>query len=138
MSRYEDIINLPHHQSDKRPHMSNYERAAQFSPFAALTGFDDEINEAARLTDCCPQLTEEQLNSLDEAIQRISDLDKPLIAVTFFVPDVNKAGGSYRVYTGTLRFLDLGEGKLKFTDDTAIPLDDVVDVRVIDDTTFPL
>jgi hypothetical protein len=138
MSRYEDIINLPHHQSDKRPHMSNYERAAQFSPFAALTGFDDEINEAARLTDCRPQLIEDQLNSLDEAIQRISDLDKPLIAVTFFVPDVNKAGGSYRIYTGTLRFLDLGEGKLKFTDDTAIPLDDVVDVRVIDDTTFPL
>lgn len=138
MSRYEDIINLPHHQSDKRPHMSNYERAAQFSPFAALTGFDDEINKAARLTDCRPQLTEDQLNSLDEAIQRISDLDKPLIAVTFFVPDVNKSGGSYRVYTGTLRFLDLGEGKLKFTDDTAIPLDDVVDVRVIDDTTFPL
>lgn len=138
MSRYEDIINLPHHQSDKRPHMSNYERAAQFSPFAALTGFDDEINEAARLTDCRPQLTEDQLNSLDEAIQRISDLYKPLIAVTFFVPDVNKSGGSYRVYTGTLRFLDLGEGKLKFTDDTAIPLDDVVDVRVIDDTTFPL
>ena len=138
MSRYEDIINLPHHQSDKRPHMSNYERAAQFSPFAALTGFDDEINEAARLTDCRPQLTEDQLNSLDEAIQRISDLDKPLIAVTFFVPDVNKSGGSYRVYTGTLRFLDLGEGKLKFTDDTAIPLDDVVDLRVIDDTTFPL
>lgn len=138
MSRYEDIINLPHHHSDKRPHMSNYERAAQFSPFAALTGFDDEINEAARLTDCRPQLTEDQLNSLDEAIQQISDLDKPLIAVTFFVPDVNKSGGSYRVYTGTLRFLDLGEGKLKFTDDTAIPLDDVVDVRVIDDTTFPL
>lgn len=136
MSRYEDIINLPHHQSDKRPHMSNYERAAQFSPFAALTGFDDEINEAARLTDCRPQLTEDQLNSLDEAIQRISDLDKPLIAVTFFVPDVNKSGGSYRVYTGTLRFLDLGEGKLKFIDDTAIPLDDVVDVRVIDDITF--
>ena len=138
MSRYENIINLPHYQSDKRPHMSNYERAAQFSPFAALTGFDDEINEAARLTDCRPQLTEDQLNSLYEAIQRISDLDKPLIAVTFFVPDVNKAGGSYRVYTGTLRFLDLGEGKLKFTDDTAIPLDDVVDVRVIDDATFPL
>ena len=136
MSRYEDIINLPHHQSDKRPHMSNYERAAQFSPFAALTGFDDEINEAARLTDCRPQLTEDQLNSLDEAIQRISDLDKPLIAVTFFVPDVNKAGGSYRVYTGTLRFLDFGEGKLKFVDDTAIPLDDVVDVRVVDNITF--
>ena len=138
MSRYEDIINLPHHQSDKRPHMSNYERAAQFSPFAALTGFDDEINEAARLTDCRPELTEDELNSLDSAIQLISDLDKPFIAVTFFVPDVNKSGGSYRVYTGTLRFLDLGEGKLKFTDDTAIPLDDVVDVRVIDDTTFPL
>jgi hypothetical protein len=116
--------------------MSNYERAAQFSPFAALTGFDDEINEAARLTDCRPQLTEDQLNSLDEAIQRISDLDKPLIAVTFFVPDVNKAGGSYRVYTGTLRFLDFGEGKLKFVDDTAISLDDVVDVRVVDDITF--
>lgn len=131
MSRHEDIINLPHHQSDKRPHMSNYERAAQFSPFAALTGFDDEINEAARLTDCRPQLTEDQLNILDEAIQRISDLDKPLIAVTFFVPDVNKAGGSYRVYTGNLRFLDLGEGKLRFTDDSVILLGNVVKIKIV-------
>ncbi|MBQ6945105.1 MAG: hypothetical protein IJN43_12375 [Ruminococcus sp.] len=138
MSRYENIINLPHHQSDKRPHMSNYERAAQFSPFAALTGFDDEINEAARLTDCRPQLTEDQLNSLDEAIQLISELDKPLITVTYFVPDEHKSGGKYKTHTGNLRFLDLGEGKLKFTDDTVILLDDVVDVRVVDDTTFPL
>ncbi len=134
--QYKDIIDLPHHRSDKHPHMSSYERAAQFSPFAALTGFDDEIDEAARLTDCRPELTEDELNSLDAAIQRISELDKPLIAVTYFVPDVNKSGGAYRVYTGNIRFLDFGEGKLKFTDDTAIPLDDVVDVRVIDDTTF--
>lgn len=130
--RYKDIINLPHHMSDKHPPMSNYERAAQFSPFAALTGFDDEIDEAARLTDCRPELTEDELSSLDAAIQQISELDKPLITVTYFVPDVNKSGGSYKVYTGNLRFLDMGEGRMKFTDDTAIPLDDVVEIKILE------
>ena len=130
--RYKDIINLPHHRSDKHPHMSSYERAAQFSPFAALTGFDDEIDEAARLTDCRPELTEDELNSLDAAIQPISELDKPLIAVTYFVPDVNKSGGSYRAYTGNLRFLDFGEGKLKFVDDTVILLGNVVEIKILE------
>lgn len=130
--RYKDIINLPHHRSDKHPRMSSYERAAQFSPFAALTGFDDEIDEAARLTDCRPELTEDELNSLDAAIQQISELDKPLIAVTYFVPDANKSGGSYRVYTGNLRFLDIGEGKLKFVDDSVILLENVVDIKLLE------
>lgn len=130
--RYKDIINLPHHTSDKHPHMSSYERAAQFSPFAALTGFDDEIDEAARLTDCRPELTEDELSSLDAAIQQISELDKPLIAVTYFVPDVNKSGGSYRAYTGNLRFLDFGEGKLKFVDDTVILLGNVVKIKILE------
>jgi hypothetical protein len=130
--RYKDIINLPHHTSDKRQRMSSYERAAQFSPFAALTGFDDEIDEAARLTDCRPELTEDELSSLDAAIQQISELDKPLIAVTYFVPDVNKSGGSYRVYTGNLRFLDFGEGKLKFVDDTVILLGNVVEIKILE------
>lgn len=129
--RYKDIINLPHHVSDKRPCMSNYERAAQFSPFAALTGFDDEIDEAARLTDSRPELTEDELNSLDAAIQQISELDKPLITVTYFVPDVNKSGGAYRIYTGNLRFLDIGEGRLKFVDDTVILLGDVVEIKIL-------
>lgn len=128
--RYKDIIHLPHHRSDKHPHMSSYDRAAQFSPFAALTGFDDEIDETARLTDCRPELTEDELNSLDSAIQQISELDKPLIAVTYFVPDVNKSGGSYRVYTGNLRFLDFGEEKLKFVDDTVILLGNVVKIKI--------
>ncbi len=130
--RYKDIINLPHHTSDKRQRMSSYERAAQFSPFAALTGFDDEIDEAARLTDCRPELTEDELSSLDAAIQQISELDKPLIAVTYFVPDVNKSGGSYRAYTGNLRFLDFGEGKLKFVDDTVILLGNVVEMKILE------
>ena len=130
--RYKDIINLPHHMSDKRSRMSSYDRAAQFSPFAALTGFDDEIDEAARLTDSRPELTEDELNSLDSAIQQISELDKPLIAVTYFVPDANKSGGSYKVYTGNLRFLDMGEGRMKFVDDRVILLVDVVKVEVIE------
>ncbi len=130
--RYKDIIDLPHYVSDKRPHMSSYDRAAQFSPFAALTGFDDEIDEAARLTDCRPELTEDELNSLDAAVQQISELDKPLIAVTYFVPDVNKSGGSYRAYTGNLRFLDFGEGKLKFVDDTVILLGNVVEIKILE------
>ncbi|MBR5514400.1 MAG: hypothetical protein IKV85_10530 [Ruminococcus sp.] len=130
--RYKDIINLPHHMSDKHPPMSNYERAAQFSPFAALTGFEDEIDEAARLTDCRPQLTEDELNSLDEAIQLISQLNKPNIAVTYFVPDEHKSGGAFRIYTGILRFLDIGEGKLRFTDNFEILLGDLVEIKLLE------
>ena len=86
MSDYDDIINLPHHQSKNNPHMSLYDRAAQFAPFAALTGYDDAVKEARRLTDSKPELDENQLEELD---QQLADLmtrieEHPEVTITYF------------------------------------------------------
>lgn len=104
LKKYGDIINLPHHQSKKHPHMSMHDRAAQFSPFAALTGHEQAIKETARLTEEFIELDEGQIYSLNEKLNhlalRIST--KPVITVEYFVDDKKKAGGKYVKKTGTL------------------------------------
>ena len=117
---FEDIIHLPHHVSATRPRMTMYERAAQFSPFAALTGYDDEVEETARLTDAFALMTEDQTAVLDEAFQRMLNSDRPEVRVTYFKPDGRKDGGSYEEFRGTFRFFDVGNSILKFTDGTEI------------------
>ena len=96
--KYDDIINLPHPTSKKHPRMSRQNRAAQFSPFAALTGYDAEIREIARQTEKKKQLSEEQWDILNEKIMELLKLPhKPVRAVvTYFVPDPKKEGGTYR------------------------------------------
>ena len=96
--KYEDIINLPHPTSKKHPRMSRQNRAAQFSPFAALTGYDAEIREMARQTEKKKQLSEDQWDMLNEKIMELLKLlHKPVRAVvTYFVPDPKKEGGTYR------------------------------------------
>lgn len=96
--KYEDIINLPHPTSKKHPRMSRQNRAAQFSPFAALTGYDAEIRELARQTEKKKQLSEDQWDMLNEKIMELLKLPhKPVRAVvTYFVPDSKKEGGTYR------------------------------------------
>lgn len=110
---YEDIIHLPHHQSSNRPHMSLYDRAAQFSPFAALTGFDGVIAETSRLTDQKIELSEYERALLDQKLSLIDDElrkgNHPEIAVVYFVPDPLKAGGAYEEYTGRVRSIDAVE-----------------------------
>ena len=110
---YEDIIHLPHHQSATRPHMSLYDRAAQFSPFAALTGFDGVIAETSRLTDQKIELSEYERALLDQKLSLIDDElrkgNHPEIAVVYFVPDPLKAGGAYEEYTGRVRSIDAVE-----------------------------
>lgn len=125
MDDYKDIINHPHHVSDKRPRMSLRDRAAQFSPFAALTGYDEEIDKTARLTDHREELTEDEINELNEAFRRLSESSLPLINVTYFIPDEKKTGGVYVQYTGHFRFLDMGENKLKFAEGKEISVDDI-------------
>jgi len=117
---FEDIIHLPHHVSATHPQMTMYERAAQFSPFAALTGYDDEVEETARLTDAFALMTEDQSAVLDEAFQRMLNSDRPEVRVTYFKPDGRKDGGSYEEFRGTFRFFDVGNSILKFTDGTEI------------------
>lgn len=107
---YADIIHLPHHKAPNRPHMSMYDRAAQFSPFAALTGFEGVIAETGRLTDRKVELSESEKVLLDQKLTLIDDViqDKhhPEITVVYFVHDYLKEGGEYEEYTGKVRHID--------------------------------
>ncbi len=113
---YADIINLPHHQSAVRPHMSLHDRAAQFAPFAALTGYDEMVDEEARLTDLQIDPGESDLDRLDRKFRRLASLladhQRPFVSVLLFVPDARKSGGRYETVTGTARRLDEYEKKL--------------------------
>ena len=113
---YADIIHLPHHQSAVRPHMSLHDRAAQFAPFAALTGYDEMVDEEARLTDVRIDPGESDLDRLDRKFRRLSSLladhQRPFVSVLLFVPDSRKAGGRYETVTGSARRLDEYEKKL--------------------------
>ena len=104
-SLYKDIINLPHHQSKTRKHMSMVDRAAQFSPFAALTGHSSSIAETARLTDRQIELTEGDKAIINEKLQMLSDYLKsePVVTITYFEPDDKKSGGSYETITGVVK-----------------------------------
>lgn len=132
MSDYDDIINLPHHQSKNHPHMSMHDRAAQFAPFAALTGYDDAIKEARRLTDSKPELDENQLEELD---QKLADLmtrieEHPKVTITYFEPDDNKDGGEYIAYDGRLSKIDYVRKALIFEDNKTISLSDILKIVV--------
>ena len=107
-SKYQDIINLPHHQSANRPHMSLHDRAAQFAPFAALRGYDDEISETARLTDRQLELNDEQIESINQQIHLIIENIKsvPMAKITYFVPDDKKKGGKYITIEANIRRID--------------------------------
>ncbi len=128
---YGDIIHLPHPVSKKHPRMSMHDRAAQFSPFAALTGHDEAIRETARLTDEKSNLDETYKAGLDEklVILMSKQEEKPATMITYFLRDERKAGGSYEVLEGQIRKVDLYERVLVMEDRSRIPLDDVLDIE---------
>ena len=128
MEKYKDIINLPHKQSSKRPHMSLLDRAAQFAPFAAPTGYDDAIKETGRLTDERIEMSEEKLAVLNERYQILVDHlgDEPEVTITYFVPDIYKTGGSYITTTGVVKKLDTYERLITMVDGSRILMDDVL------------
>lgn len=131
MGDYDDIIHLPHHVSEKHPRMSSIDRAAQFSPFAALTGYDAVIQETGRLTDSRVELAEYSRDVLDKKQQILMELAKeqPQVTVTFFLPDDRKRGGSYATRTGKLKKLDTYRRVMVMTDGTEISLDEIVDMK---------
>lgn len=128
---YKHIINLPHHVSKKHLPMPMTGRAAQFFSFKALTGFEDEIEEASRYVDTRPELTEDKLENLNQIFRLLSEIGskKPDIFVKYFVLDKLKKGGKYATATGKFRFLDMGIRILKFTDGTSVPIDDIVELK---------
>ena len=134
MNDYEDIINLPHHQSNTRPHMSLHDRAAHFAPFAALTGYDDAVKEARRLTDGKPELDENQLTELDQMLteltKRISE--HPEIIITYFEPDNKKDGGAYITFIGRLKKIDNYKRIFVFEDGREIQICNIINMDVLD------
>ena len=127
---YDDIIHLSRPVSKKHPPMPMAKRAAQFLPFAALSGFEGEIAEAARLTEAARSLGEDALAALDEqlALLRQRLPDQPEITITRFVPDEKKAGGHYETLTGQVRRLDEIDRALILTDGTKVDLDAIVEL----------
>ena len=128
---YEDIINLPHHVSATRPQMSMINRAAQFSPFAALTGYDAAIKETGRLTDEKIEMDEEALNILNMKFQVLVDSmdDEPEVTFTYFKPDERKAGGAYIEVTGRVKKVDNFERRIVMQNGTKMPMDDILNVE---------
>lgn len=131
MSEYDDIIDLPRPKSKHEP-MPMSDRAAQFSPFAALTGYGDVIDETARLTDRRIELSEEESAELDYKQQYLATLDAPTVTVTYFVPDERKSGGAYVTHTGVLKRVDEIERMMLFMDGTRVELDDVMGIECVD------
>ncbi len=130
MGAYDDILHLPHHRSEKHPPMSMRERAAQFSSFRALTGYEDAIGETARLTDQRIERSEEEKQRLDSILQHLERrlAEKPTVTVTYFRPDDRKDGGAYLHRTGSLHAIDRPNGRLIFTDKSELSLDDIYDL----------
>ena len=128
--KYDDIINLPHHTSPRHPRMSMRDRAAQFAPFSALTGYGDAIDETARLTDGRIELSEDAKALLDMKQRILAEQihTHPQISVTYFVPDSRKTGGTYKTVLGRLKRIDEVEKMLIFTDGQIVPVDDVLSI----------
>ena len=131
MNEYEDIMHLPHHVSKKHPQMSMRDRAAQFSPFAALTGYDAAVEETARLTDRRIELDEYEAQQLDERIQKLSRhlKEHPKVSITYFQPDARKDGGEYVTVTGSIKKIETYESRIILMDGTWIPIHEVIRIE---------
>jgi hypothetical protein len=129
--QYDDIINLQHHVSSNRKRMSIFHRAAQFSPFAALTGYDEAIKETARLTDHKIEMDEAQKNILDEKLkivqQQLSRQQE--IELVFFRPDEIKAGGAYISIRGIVKKIEGYERAVIMQDGTRVPIEEIVNIK---------
>ncbi len=130
---YADILDMPRPVSKKHTPMDRLTRAAQFAPFAALTGYDGEVEEAARLTDAKPELEENEKQLLDQTMQQLlqKEAEHTKLRVTYFVPDEKKAGGVYRTVEGEWKKLDSSGRALVLMDGLRIPLDDILSISEI-------
>ena len=129
--KYNEIMGLPHHVSKTRPQMPMSDRAAQFAPFAALTGYDAAIKETGRLTDERIELDVEALSALDMKYQLLMEaLDEaPEVTITYFRPDDRKAGGKYVSAVGAVKKIDDFERRITMQDGAKIPMDDVLSIE---------
>lgn len=129
---YNDIMDLPHHVSANRPHMSVYDRAAQFSPFAALKGYNDEIDEAARLTESKREADGAHAEELNEKLLLLAEQAdaRPRIKVTFFVADDKKSGGAYVTKEDALAKFDVCNCRLTLACGAVVPFENLWDIQL--------
>lgn len=131
MGKYDKIINLPHHVSSTRSHMTVIDRAAQFSPFAALTGYNAAVKETARLTEQQIELDEYEKATLDQRILLLQDRLKelPEVTITYFIPDERKDGGKYVSITGAVKKIDTYEKQLVLVNKSKIPIGNILSIE---------
>lgn len=134
MDKYDDIINLLHYEPKYHPRMSKYKRSAQFAPFAALVGYDEQVQECSRLTDERLEIDDELKEKINYKLNKINELIKnnPVVEITYFIPDVKKDGGKYITEKGNVKRIDYINRFIKFTDNKKIILDDVIDIQIND------
>ena len=130
MENYEDIIRLPHHVSKKHPRLSMEQRAAQFAPFAALTGYEDAVRETARITEDRIELDEEEKIKLNSKLQELEkNIEiKPNATITYFVPDIKKSGGEYITVSGKLKRIDEYRKLIILENRTQIPINEIIEI----------
>ena len=135
MRNYDDIINLSRPQYHDLPPMSIHDRAAQFSPFAALVGYDAAIEETARLTDSRRVMEEDEINELNRQLSELNKRlsERPRIRVTYFIRDRKKEGGRYASKIGNARTIDQAENRIIFTDGESVPVKDMYSVVFIEE-----
>ena len=128
--KYEDMLNLPHPVSKKHPHMSIQERAAQFAPFAALTGYDEAVKETARFTNSKRELAEEEMTLLNQKLfilqQKVQE--HPQIQITYFVPDRYKTGGEYKTITTKVHQIREDTSQIILEDLSKIAITDILEL----------
>ena len=130
--KYDDILNMPHHVSSARPHMSMHDRAAQFSPFAALVGYDDAVKETSRLTNEKQELTADKIADLNQKIAFLTEHadERPEVTIEYFIPDEKKVGGKYVTLSGNFRRIDEYNQNMVFVSGEEISLNDIFDIEL--------
>ena len=129
--KYKNIINLPHHVSKNHSRLTIEQRAAQFSPYAALVGYGDAVEETVRYTSSKVTLTEEQAVLLNQKINYLMEhlKDNIEVSIKYFIPDTKKEGGSYKTITTKIKNIDLVNRSIRLADDSTISLDDIMDIN---------
>ena len=132
MDEYDDIIDLPHHVSKRHPQMSMQSRAAQFAPFAALRGQKEGYEEVRRIVEPKRVLTEAQKEQIDQNLQWIfaNISNHPKIEVTYFIPDLHKAGGRYETYKGKIKWIDQKKKEIIFMDNKRIMIKNLHEISI--------
>ena len=130
--KYDDMLNLPYPFKSDRPRMSRVNRAAQFSPFAALTGYDDAVRETARLTETRPELDDEQKAAINEVLSELASRapERPEAEIVFFQPDERKAGGRYTTKRGHVRRIDEVNREIFFADGERVAMETLVSAAI--------